>query len=221
MRISPTGLAIVKAYEGCHKHIGGGRYKAYVDPVGVLTIGYGHTNHHPPKFDKNTVWDKAQCDEVLASDMERFERHVESLAKVPLAQHEFDALVSWSFNTGGQATATLWRLLNSGDKAAAAREFGKWNKGTIKKNVNGVVTKVRVVLPGLVRRRRSEEFLFLGNIEGALFVAGVKTVEPVPAPAPKKPKTGEIPLPPDIEITPPPSQAPFWLRILKFLFSKG
>lgn len=206
MRISATGLAIVKAYEGCHKHIGGGRYKAYVDPVGVLTIGYGHTNHHPPKFDRDTVWDKAQCEEVLASDMERFERHVESLAKVPLTQHEFDALVSWSFNTGGPSRATLWRLLNEGRKEEAASELKKWIKGGGR------------VLPGLVRRRLSEHLLFLGDLNGARQTAGIRTVEPMPTP--KKPR-GDIPLPPDIEVTPPPSQAPLWLRILKFLFSKG
>ena len=45
VRISQNGLAIVKAFEGCLSPVAGrpGYFKPYVDPVGVLTIGYGHT----------------------------------------------------------------------------------------------------------------------------------------------------------------------------------
>lgn len=163
-RISPTGLAIVKAFEGCLAPVPGrpGYFKPYVDPVGVLTIGYGHTNHHEPKFTTNTVWSQQQCDEALAGDMATFEAHVARLAKVALTQYEFDALVSWSYNTGGPATATLWRKLNAGDKASVPRELAKWNRGGGK------------VLNGLVRRRKSEGELFAGNVAAALKTAGAK-----------------------------------------------
>ena len=195
MEISETGLAIVCAFEGCHRAIKGrpGYFKAYVDPVGVLTIGWGHTNHHPPKFDKNTVWSQDQCDRAKMADLEIFERHVAKHAKVPLKQHEFDALVSWAFNTGGPASATVWKRLNMGDKALVPAALAAWNKGT----VNGQ----KVVLAGLVRRRKAEGELFAGKIDQALRTAQAKKPPTIPQPKP-------FPPPPDIEPTPKPQPKP-------------
>jgi lysozyme len=160
MKIGPNGIAIVKAFEGCHKAVRGrpGYFTTYYDPH-VLTIGWGHTNHHPPKFKAGDVWSQAACDAVLAGDMVIFEKHVAKHAKVPLKQHEYDALVSWSYNTGGPSHATLWKKLNAGDKAAIPGELAKWNKD------NGKVVN------GLVRRRKSEGQLFAGDIKGALKTA--------------------------------------------------
>ncbi len=151
MKISPNGLALVKAFESCLRPVKGrpGFFAAYLDPVNVLTIGWGHTNHHEPKFNGSTVWSQEQCDAALAGDMATFEQHVSRLARVPLAQHEFDALVSWSFNTGGPATASLWRLLNDGNKAAIPANLAQWNKAGGR------------VLNGLTRRRKAEAELFL------------------------------------------------------------
>lgn len=164
MKIGPDGLAIVKAFESCMAKIPGkpGFFKAYYDPVNVLTIGWGHTNHHLPKFDAATVWSQADCDSALAGDMATFEAHVNRQAKVPLKQCEFDALVSWSFNTGGPSTASLWRLLNEGNKAAIPANLAMWNRAGGK------------VLNGLTRRRRAEGLLFEGKIKEAYAVAGAK-----------------------------------------------
>lgn len=161
LRMSRPGLDLVKAFESCMAAIKArpGYFKAYRDPVGVLTIGYGHTNHHLPRFDGNTIWSQADCDAALAGDMVTFERWVQELAKVPLAQQEFDALVSWSFNTGGPATATLWKKLNAGNKAAVPAELAKWNRAGGK------------VLAGLVRRRKAEGLMFAGQIDAALKLA--------------------------------------------------
>lgn len=171
MKIGPDGLAIVKAFESCMAAMKSrpGYFAAYYDPVNVLTIGWGHTNHHLPRFDAATVWSQAQCDEVLASDMKTFEDHVNRLAKVDLKQHEFDALVSWSFNTGGPSTASLWRLLNAGNKSAIPANLAQWNKAGGK------------VLNGLTRRRKAEGLLFQGKIKEAYAVAQAK-----PASVPKK-----------------------------------
>jgi lysozyme len=46
--------------------------------------------------------------------------------KVPLEPHEFDALVSFHYNTGGIAKASLTRHLNAGNRAAAAQGFMGW-----------------------------------------------------------------------------------------------
>lgn len=161
LRMSQAGLDLVKAFENCMAAIKSrpGYFRSYLDPVGVRTIGYGHTNHHLPRFDGNSVWSQAECDAALAGDMVTFERWVQERAKVPLAQHEFDALVSWSFNTGGPSTATLWRKLNAGNKAAVPAELAKWNRAGGK------------VLAGLTRRRKAEGLMFAGKVAEALKVA--------------------------------------------------
>jgi lysozyme len=193
MKIGANGLAIVKAFEGCHRAVKGrpGYFKAYLDPVNVLTIGYGHTNHHEPQFDADAVWSQAKCDAVLADDMATFERHVSRQAKVPLKQHEFDALVSWAFNTGGPASAGLWKSLNSGNKGDVPSRLLMWDKAGGK------------TLAGLTRRRQSEAALFEGDIDIALRIAGVKG-KPKPKPAEDKPIP--TPPPPDIEPTPKPEK---------------
>lgn len=161
LRMGPAGLELVRAFESCMKKIPGrpGFFKPYMDSAGVLTIGWGHTNHHLPRFDARSVWSQAECDSALAGDMSTFERRVLDLAKVQLEQHEFDALVSWSFNTGGPASATLWKRLNAGQKSAAPAELAKWNRAGGK------------VLAGLVRRRKAEGLMFKGDVRGALAVA--------------------------------------------------
>lgn len=161
MRVSENGLDLVKSFESCMAAIKSrpGFFKPYRDSAGVLTIGWGHTNHHLPRFDGNSVWSQAECDGALAGDMGTFERWVADHARAPIAQHEFDALVSWSFNTGGPATATLWKKLNAGNKAAVPAELAKWNRAGGK------------VLAGLVRRRKAEGLMFAGKIDQALRLA--------------------------------------------------
>ena len=47
---------------------------------------------------------------------------------VPLAPHEFDALVSFHYNTGGITRASLTRHLNAGDLEATAQAFLNWRR---------------------------------------------------------------------------------------------
>ena len=152
MKIGKEGIDLVKAFESCMRAIGGGKFKAYLDPVNVLTIGWGHTNHHEPKFDASTIWTQQQCDEALVRDLAIFEDAVNRRVTVPLQQHQFDALVSFAYNLGegNLSKSTLLRKLNAGDYAGAAREFPNWTRAGGQ------------VLAGLVRRRNSEMLLFQG-----------------------------------------------------------
>lgn len=203
-KTSPVGLAIIKAFENCLEPVKGrpGYFKPYFDPVGVLTIGWGHTNDHSPRFLSSAVWSQQQCDDVLASDLAIFEKHVAQKAEVPLTQNEFDALVSWAFNTGGPATATLWKKLNAGDKAAVPAELARWNKAGGK------------VLNGLTRRRKSEGELFAGNVAAALKTAGVEMpVVPTSKPATQKPPDIND-LKPDGQQSPATPQPSFWAAFL-------
>ena len=150
--LSKNGVRLIQAFESCERALGGGKFRAYYDPVGVLTIGWGHTNHLGQAFDEDTVWTQQECDGAFRNDMKYFEAAVTKLVKVPLNQNQFDALVSFSYNCGetNLAQSTLLKLVNVGDFAGAAKEFGKWVKAK------------GIVLKGLVRRRASEALLFQG-----------------------------------------------------------
>lgn len=144
MKTSKDGLSIVKHFEGV-------RLESYIDPVGVWTIGYGHTGS--AAYSGNVISEK-EAEHLLQDDMNESEQFVSSYIQSDLKQHHFDALVSFTFNVGGGALAssTLRKKINDGDFKAAAGEFLRWNKGTL----NGK----KVELPGLTRRRKSESFLF-------------------------------------------------------------
>jgi len=150
LHLSPKGAALIKAFESCLQPIGGGKFRPYPDPVQVLTIGWGHTNHNGRQFDTSAVWTQADCDSEFLADMAIFEKAVARNVTVQLNQDQFDALVSFTFNLGegNLKQSTLLKKLNAGDFAGAAQEFPRWNKAGGR------------VLPGLVRRRASEALLF-------------------------------------------------------------
>jgi lysozyme len=144
MPINQKGIDLIKHFEGL-------RLDAYVDPVGVLTIGYGHTGSDvKPEM---TITD-AQADQLLRGDLEKFANGVKKAVEVGLSSNAFAALVSFAFNVGlgNFRSSTLLNKLNAGNAKGASKEFLKWVKGT----VNGR----KVTLPGLVRRRKAERTLF-------------------------------------------------------------
>jgi len=178
MKISESGLDLIKAFESCMRAIGGGRFKAYLDPVNVLTIGWGHTNHHPPQFGAEVVWTQKQCDDALVRDIAIFEDVIHRRVKVLLAQHQFDALVSFAYNVGegNLAKSSLLRKVNARDFDGAAREFHNWTRAGGR------------VLPGLVRRRASESLMFQGiidrNYDGKPDAPVARRLDPPPPPPP-------------------------------------
>jgi lysozyme len=84
LTVSAAGLKLIQSFEGCEKPVKGrrGRFRAYVDPVGILTIGWGHTNATGRAFGADTVWTQAECDAALAEDLAKFEAGVRALVKV-------------------------------------------------------------------------------------------------------------------------------------------
>jgi lysozyme len=119
MKTSEQGLKLLHGREGK-------RNTAYLDSVGVWTIGYGHTG---PDVHPGLVWTDDQVEAAFAKDLERFERAVNEAVDVPLPQHAFDALVSFAYNVGVGAfkSSTLVRLLNAGDMSGASRQFDRWH----------------------------------------------------------------------------------------------
>src|SRR5690606_6021729 len=142
MTTSQRGVDLIKPFEGL-------KLPAYLCPANVWTIGYGTTRG----VQKGQTITAAEAERLLRADLAVFEAGVSKAVKVPLEQHEFDALVSFAYNVGLGAfqKSTLLRLLNAGDKAGAAKQFDRWNKAGGK------------VLAGLTRRREAERKLFEGK----------------------------------------------------------
>lgn len=143
MKTSDKGIEFIIKEEGEVLH-------AYRCQAGVWTIGVGHTGGVTP----NMKITKEQSRELLKSDLRRFEKVVNETIKRPLLQHEFDALVSFSFNVGAQAfkTSTLAKKINANAPYNEIREqFLRWNKAGGK------------VLAGLTSRRKREAKLYYGE----------------------------------------------------------
>lgn len=145
--VSSDGLALIKKFEGLY-------LTAYKDPVGIWTIGYGYTGikHNDGTVKKGQRITKQKAEDLLAFDLNtKYGPAVNRLVKVPLLQREFDALISFHFNTGALGESTLLKKLNAGDREGAANEFLRWDKAGGK------------VLRGLTRRRKAERAMFLGQ----------------------------------------------------------
>ena len=104
----------------------GSRRAAYRDSQGIPTIGVGHTG---PEVQMGLVWNDEQIRDALAQDLAWAEGAVNSQVRVPLEQHQFDALVSFIFNigSGAWASSTMLRKLNEGDYEQAAAQFDRWH----------------------------------------------------------------------------------------------
>jgi len=108
----------------------------YLDVRGVWTFGIGHTAEagppDPAQMPRGMPADLEagirESFRLFRSDLAAYEAEVRRAVKVPLAPHEFDALVSFHYNTGGIAKAALTRHLNAGDRQAAADAFLNWRR---------------------------------------------------------------------------------------------
>jgi Phage-related lysozyme (muraminidase) len=140
-----TAVSMVQAHEGL-------RTKAYLDPVGIPTICYGHTG---PEVKLGLTYTVERCNDILLKDIALHRAGVEKCIKAPLTPNQRDAVVSFAFNVGVPkfCKSTMARKLNARDYIGAADEFPKWANA----RVNGKLVK----LPGLIKRRRDERNLFL------------------------------------------------------------
>ena len=128
-RMTDRGLLTLARFEGL---VPG----PYLDAAGTWTFGIGHTAAagppDPAVMPRGMPVDLdaavREAFHLFRSDLERYEADVLNAVKVPLEPHEFDALVSFHYNTGGIARAVLTRHLNAGDREAAARAFLNWRR---------------------------------------------------------------------------------------------
>ncbi len=129
----------------------------YRDSAGVWTYGVGHTagagapdpaampRTDTRRWSEETAHkDLVRAIRLFDEDLDSYETRVEGAIQVPLKQHQFDALVSWDFNTGGATWRSssglpcqLVRQINAGDMSGAG--FMGWLR------------------PPEIRQRRTEE----------------------------------------------------------------
>jgi GH24 family phage-related lysozyme (muramidase) len=125
---SAEGLELIKREEKFVPHL-------YNDQVGHCTIGYGHLVHYGPidgraaeQPYKNGITEAQACDLLRDDVRQKAESAIRAYVVVPLSQNQFDALVSFIFNVGGGDFfhSTMLHLLNEGDYAGAAQQFGRF-----------------------------------------------------------------------------------------------
>lgn len=123
----------------------GNEPSAYLDPIGIPTVCYGHTK--TAKLGQKKT--DAECQALLESDLQVALSEVDRLVKVELPAERRAALVSFVYNVGSAklASSTLLKKLNSGDTRGACAELSRWV------NAGGKP------LPGLVTRRAEERRL--------------------------------------------------------------
>lgn len=139
MNISEEGLSLIKKFEGCE-------LKAYRCAANVLTIGYGTTKGVTEDMEIT----KEEAESLLKEEMHEYEGYINDMVKVPLEQHQFDAMVSWVFNlgSGNLSSSSLLKKLNNSEYDEVPAQIKRWNKAGGK------------VLDGLIRRREAESLLF-------------------------------------------------------------
>ncbi len=160
-KYSDAGLALTKEFEGL-------RLEAYQDCGGIWTIGYGHTGRDVRPGRRVSEF---EAEVLLRADLRDAIASVNRSIEVPIAQHQFDALVDFCYNAGrgNFERSSLLRKVNLEDFEGAAFQFGLWVNVDMKP------------VPGLVRRRAAEAAMFLGtglkrNAAASWTTAGTKVI---------------------------------------------
>ena len=135
----------------------GFRTRPYLDAAGVWTIGHGTIRDATGRrlTAAHLEIDQAQALVFLRRDVLWSAAAVARYIRVPLADEQFDALVSFTYNlgTGALQRSTLRRMVNAEDHDAAMREFLRWTIAGGRR------------LRGLFLRRKAEALLYM---DGAL-----------------------------------------------------
>ncbi|GHF71251.1 lysozyme [Seohaeicola zhoushanensis] len=155
MKVSDKGLLEIAEHEGIVP-------APYLDSKGIWTYGIGHTagagGLDPLELDRampsNVEAAIGHAISVFREDIAKVERRIEAVIRVPLKQHQIDAIASWDLNTGGLTWKSasgqpcqLVRQINAGDFSGEG--FMGWQKPK-----------------EIIKRRKAERALFrTGNYD--------------------------------------------------------
>jgi lysozyme len=158
MKTSSACLDIIKQAEGYGKALPDGSCTAYQEKINgkldIPTIGWGCTKG----VTMGMVWTREQAETALRAELEKHEARVARFSTVDLNQNQFDALVSFDFNTGGLTLndgkpSGVLKAVNASDWPKVAEELKRWDK------FNGKPSA------GLTARRAQEVALFLTPVD--------------------------------------------------------
>lgn len=138
MKISQKGIDFIVAHEGI-------RLKAYkcLSTEKYWTIGVGH---YGADVTPGMVITRAQAEELLRKDLTKFEKNVNKYHSIyGFSQNQYDALMSFAYNVGSIDGLTA---------------KGTRTKAQISEHITDYVKSGKVVISGLVKRRREEKALF-------------------------------------------------------------
>lgn len=168
MKLNQATVDLVKQFEGLE-------LASYLDPVGVLTIGYGYTNRagYGPGVKSGDVWTEDQAERMLIEGLEKFGQRIIPMFKRKPTSNQYGAMLSLAYNigTGAFSKSTCLRRFNAGDFEGAAEALTWFSKAGGRK------------LRGLVRRREAERDLFLSD------PATLTAARPDPERGPSKSRT--------------------------------
>lgn len=137
-----AAAALVMPWEGYEA-------RPYRDMVGVMTVCYGSTTSIEQRS-----YTRSECEQRLQSELGGYFAGLSQCIRQPLREHEWVALLSWSYNvgTGAACRSTLVRRINAGERGPGwCAELDRW--------VYAGGKRVR----GLINRRAAERAICEGR----------------------------------------------------------
>ena len=148
--VPPQAVEFIRAHEGC-------RLTAYLDSVGVPTVGYGHTG---PDVHLGATITQEQADDYLRQNLATAARRLESAVGeaciAELTANQYAAMVSFTFNVGIDPKWQICKCLKAGNFDVVPSEMMRFVNAGGKK------------LAGLVNRRADEVKLWSTDEPGSI-----------------------------------------------------
>lgn len=140
---------LIKPFEGYHKALPDGSCKAYADPIGIWTIGYGSIwQEDGSKVIPGLVWSREYAEKMLLKEALHFYNGILKASPGLITEPEARqaGVISWCFNLGLGAyrSSTFKRKIDEKDWEEAYLQCLRWDKAAGK------------VLKGLTLRRQAE-----------------------------------------------------------------
>jgi lysozyme len=149
LKTTSTGIALIKHFEGF-------KARSYKCPANVWTVGYGTTQNVTPGM----VLTRSEAEVLLKRDLVRFEAYVNKVAERLIKWHEFDALVSFTYNLGYRIDDVMKEAIDRGNTRLVVIKILRYNKARVNGNL--------IVLQGLLKRRKAEAALYQNKVSSSL-----------------------------------------------------